>query len=62
MADHKCPKTGCNKQVPSHMLACRNHWFEVPKSLRDAIWDSYRNNNKGAHSANVQEAIRLLSK
>jgi hypothetical protein len=24
------------------MLACRQHWYVLPKSLRDAIWRQYR--------------------
>ncbi len=57
---HKCPKQGCNQQIPQHMLACKRHWFEVPKPLRDAIWQTYRSGDKAAHSVNVREAMRLL--
>jgi len=24
------------------MWGCRDHWFKLPKRLRDAIWDTYR--------------------
>lgn len=24
------------------MWGCREHWFKLPKSLRDAIWKEYR--------------------
>lgn len=24
------------------MFMCRRHWFTLPKSLRDRIWDTYR--------------------
>jgi hypothetical protein len=24
------------------MFMCRPHWFSLPKSMRDAIWDAYR--------------------
>ena len=24
------------------MLMCRDHWFAVPKKIRDAVWNEYR--------------------
>jgi hypothetical protein len=39
--NHNCPATGCQRSVPSHMLMCRNHWYMVPKPLRDDVWDAY---------------------
>jgi hypothetical protein len=24
------------------MWGCKTHWFQLPKYLRDAIWDNYR--------------------
>jgi hypothetical protein len=29
-------------QVPPAMWGCRNHWYKLPKSLRDKIWETYR--------------------
>src|SRR5216684_4415646 len=23
---HKCPRNGCDRRVPAHMLMCRNEW------------------------------------
>ena len=28
--------------MPPEMLMCRKHWFMVPKTLRDAVWRTYR--------------------
>lgn len=39
---HTCHWPGCGKQVPPAMWGCRDHWFRLPKYLRDAIWRAYR--------------------
>ena len=28
--------------VPPIWLLCRHHWFQVPRRLRDAVWEAYR--------------------
>lgn len=38
---HTCHWPRCDKQVPPAMWGCRQHWFSLPKVLRDAIWDAY---------------------
>lgn len=39
---HTCHWPGCTKQVPPAMWGCRQHWFALPKALRDRIWRTYR--------------------
>lgn len=39
--DHACHWPGCERQVPPAMWGCREHWFSLPKRLRDAIWAAY---------------------
>lgn len=39
---HTCHWTGCAREVPPAMWGCREHWFKLPKVLRDAIWRHYR--------------------
>jgi hypothetical protein len=39
-----------------HMLMDRAHWYMVPKPLRDAVWDAWRN-GAGAGSAAHMDAI-----
>lgn len=41
MSKHTCHWPGCTKEVPPAMWGCRNHWFALPKELRDAIWRVY---------------------
>lgn len=40
--DHRCHWPGCPKQVPPAMWGCREHWFRLPKRLRDKVWAAYR--------------------
>jgi hypothetical protein len=39
---HSCHWPGCEAQVPPAMWGCREHWFRLPKHLRDEIWRAYR--------------------
>ena len=61
---HECPKNGCTRRVPSHMLACRNHWYAIPAPLRSAVWNAWQN-GAGAgspeHSAAISAAVRSLN-
>ena len=40
--NHGCHWRGCDKQVPPAMWGCREHWYALPKHLRDRIWQAYR--------------------
>jgi len=37
-ATHTCPAPKCRVTVPNSMLACRPHWYGLPRNLRDAVW------------------------
>lgn len=34
---HKCPKDGCGIDMPTQLLACRPHWYSIPRPVRDEI-------------------------
>jgi len=59
---HTCPAPGCEVVVSDTLLMCKPHWYRLPKRLRDAIWDTYRDPGPGsqAHKHNIGEAVRLL--
>ena len=60
--NNKCP--ACSTMIKAHEIACKKHWFTVPRELRDRIWRLYRNKRtKGSleHRRAVFEAIRFLS-
>lgn len=39
---HFCHWPNCGKEVPPAMWGCRQHWFMLPKSIRDEIWRFYK--------------------
>lgn len=39
---HHCHWPGCDKDVPPAMWGCKNHWFRLPKNLRDRVWATYK--------------------
>ena len=38
---HTCHATGCATPVPPKMFMCKQHWFRLPKTMRDEIWAVY---------------------
>jgi hypothetical protein len=38
---HTCHWPDCKIQVPPAMWGCKEHWYKLPKSLRDEIWHVY---------------------
>jgi hypothetical protein len=40
--NHTCHWPKCGKQVPPAKWGCSQHWFKLPKYLRDKIWAAYR--------------------
>jgi myo-inositol catabolism protein IolC len=34
---HKCPG-GCGATLRDDLLACRPHWWKLPKHVRDDVW------------------------
>jgi hypothetical protein len=45
------------------MLACRPHWYGLPKTVRDAVWHAYREDGIGspAHGAAIRAALGVLN-
>lgn len=56
---HTCPSPGCSVQVEQIRLACPQHWYALPKPLRDRVWSTYRARTRDpeAHTAAVAEAV-----
>ncbi len=51
-----CDAPGCAVIVPRGKLMCRDHWFAVPRPLRQAITESWREKRIRDWSANCLEA------
>ena len=41
MSEHTCHWPTCTTPVPPRLWGCREHWFKLPKDIRDAIWNAY---------------------
>lgn len=54
---HQCPGPDCTRIVSAAMLACRRHWYQVPRPLRDRVWVAW-NDGAGAGSKEHAEAMR----
>jgi hypothetical protein len=52
----RCPVPGCRKPIDPSRLMCRDHWYLVPKSLRDRIWATWRS-GKGARTREHRDAV-----
>lgn len=64
---HHCHATGCTRKVPPVMFMCRQHWFTLPKRLRDRIWATYRPGQcddwriSHAYAEAAREAVRYVA-
>lgn len=38
---HTCHWPGCQVRVAPRLWGCKDHWFTLPKYLRDKIWKHY---------------------
>jgi hypothetical protein len=59
-AIHECPAPTCTRRVASTQLACRSHWYALPKELRDRVWDAHTGRSDEDHSAVIMEAVDWL--
>jgi hypothetical protein len=59
---HQCPGAGCRVEVVQSQLACRSHWFSLPREVRDRVNRTYRNRDRDphAHRQAIAEAVALL--
>jgi len=39
--EHHCHWPGCSRQVPPAMWGCKEHWFKLPRVLRERVWAAY---------------------
>jgi len=44
---HVCAVEGCGEVIPMGMLMCRPHWYQVPKALRDRVWETWNAVRRG---------------
>jgi hypothetical protein len=57
---HKCPVRGCTAVVSASLLACKTHWYALPRDMRDEVWAGYRaraEHGPHRHAAAVRAAL-----
>lgn len=54
----RCPVSGCSEPIDPSRLMCREHWYRVPRQLRDLVWATWRS-GEGALSSEHLQAVRL---
>jgi len=37
-----CRHPKCNMEKPVYLYACKTHWYQLPKQIRDKIWEGFR--------------------
>lgn len=59
---HRCPAAECRARGHSTLAFCFQHWMKIPRYLRDAIWQSYRDGRAGtaSHIQLIDEAKRPI--
>lgn len=63
MADdgtHECPAPGCEERCPFDRLACRQHWYSIPKKLRDALWRAWQVGTVAEHAEARDACVKFL--
>jgi hypothetical protein len=58
-----CPIQGCTAVHDTRQVMCRDHWLQVPRTLRARIWRNYHTHGTplSERIAAVHEAIRLIN-
>jgi hypothetical protein len=57
---HECPVKGCPQRVSPSMLMCRQHWYMVPKPLREAVYAAWQD-GAGAGSPAHRAAMKAAT-
>lgn len=58
---HHCHWPGCKSTVSPSLWGCRDHWYALPKHIRDLIWANYKPGQEVTKTPSVGyiEASRL---
>lgn len=57
---HPCKIASCARPAKDQQLMCWPHWRGLPRRLKDAIFETYRNGPGEDYRANVDQAVRLI--
>jgi hypothetical protein len=54
---HTCPGPECTADIPYEMLACRSHWYQVPRRQRNEVYAAW-DHGLGARTQRHYEAMQ----
>ncbi len=54
---HKCPHPDCSEMMPHHILACKPHWFMLPRAIRDEVNVTWQSGDSTTYMAARQKAV-----
>lgn len=58
---HACPGPECEEQIPYEMLACRRHWYQVPKAVRNAVYGAWKDGAGAGTLAHLNAMNRAIA-
>lgn len=58
---HQCPANNCTIDLPNHILMCRQHWFMVPRPLRNDVNYYWHNGPNAEYIATREAAIEAVN-
>jgi hypothetical protein len=58
---HRCPATGCLSILPTNILMCREHWFQVPLHLRRQVGETWRSKDRKGYFHYREAAIKVVN-
>lgn len=60
VVSHPCRIASCSRPAKDGQLLCWPHWRGLPRRLKDAIFETYRNGMGEGYDANVEQAVKLI--
>lgn len=59
----ECAAPTCSITISRKFLMCRQHWYQVPKPIRDEVWRSYKEEGvlSEAYIAAVDAAVASVT-
>lgn len=57
---HPCRIGTCTRPAKDGQLMCWPHWRGLPRRLKDAIFETFRERRWDEYRANVEQAVKLI--
>jgi len=57
---HPCRVPDCPRPAKDGQLMCWPHWRGLPRALKDAIFETFRNGPRAAYQENVEQAVQII--